>query len=220
MDHTRKDQIANEFGFADRLGASVDAGSVLTNRHDSLPSRTRSAARSTASMMFQYPVHRQRLLERCCRISSRLGSGFSSSSTLVERSCQRCRNRTEWPIRRRRPAAPDRGRHLRESLDGRDLFAVGLIGKRAAGADRQPIEQNGARSANLGIARALGALEIEIVTQEIEQHAARFDRPVDRTAVDRVSIVIWVCNAVSDIVSVLMPGALSLDRRPLRPPSE
>lgn len=39
--------------------------------------RSRSAARSTASATWAYPVHRQRFPARYSRISSRVGRGFS-----------------------------------------------------------------------------------------------------------------------------------------------
>src|SRR5205809_3051521 len=69
---------------------------------------------------------------------------------------------------------------LGQALDRRHGATIGLDGEVGAGAHRQPVHEHGARAAHLGVARALGALEVEPVTEHVEQQ--RVHGNVDRVS--------------------------------------
>ena len=63
----------------------------------------------------------------------------------------------------------------RQTFDGLDRPALGLVGQGAAGTDGRAIEEHRAGAADLGIARALGAGQPQSVAQKIEQNRPRLD---------------------------------------------
>jgi hypothetical protein len=60
-------------------------------------------------------------------------------------------------------------------LDGCNLVALGLNGIEQAGADRRPIEENGAGAANAVLATDVGPGEAAILTQDVGEQPSRLD---------------------------------------------
>ena len=71
-----------------------------------------------------------------------------------------------------------------QPLHGRNLAPVDLDRQVGAGAHRRPVDEDGAGSTHLGIARALGALEPQAVTQDVEQQRVGGDVERHRLPVD------------------------------------
>src|SRR5262249_5685653 len=74
-------------------------------------------------------------------------------------------------------------RAVGQSLHRKHVSAVGLVGQRAAGADRIAVEKHGAGAAHLHVARALGAGQPESVAQHVEEEVLRVDAQAHRLAV-------------------------------------
>ncbi len=87
VDGAREDDVVGEARLARHLAAAVHAAARFPDCVARRPgaahrgSRRRAAASSTASKIWLYPVHRQRLPERASATSSRVGLGFFSSRT-------------------------------------------------------------------------------------------------------------------------------------------
>ena len=73
----------------------------------------------------------------------------------------------------------------RQPLDGRDLAALRLHGKKQAGAHSQAIQQDRADAAGAVLAADVGAGQVQLVAQEVAQQHARFDRALVGCAVYR-----------------------------------
>ena len=71
-----------------------------------------------------------------------------------------------------------------QALDGQDRAPVGFHREIGAGTHGEPVDQHRAGAAHLGVARALGALEVEDVTQHVEQERVRRHLEVLGTTVD------------------------------------
>src|SRR6185312_3792671 len=72
-----------------------------------------------------------------------------------------------------------------ERLDGLDAAAVGLHRKHAAGAGREPIEQDGAGAAHAVFAADMRAGQADLVADEVREQQPWLDSPLVRSAVDR-----------------------------------
>ena len=72
-----------------------------------------------------------------------------------------------------------------QTLDGPDLATLGLDGEIGAGAHGRAVHQHRAGAAHLDVARALGALEAELLPQDVEEQAVRHDVDRDGAPVDR-----------------------------------
>src|SRR5512141_1924495 len=70
------------------------------------------------------------------------------------------------------------------ALDRGDLAAVGLDREDRAGLHRQPVEVDRARAALRGVAADLRAGQVEVLAQDVDEHAARLDLEVVGLAVD------------------------------------
>ena len=73
---------------------------------------------------------------------------------------------------------------LRETFDRRDLRAVLHDREREARIDPPPVDQNGAGAALAVVAALLGAGEVEMETQRVEQRGPRRDGQLARDPVD------------------------------------
>src|SRR5262245_52901141 len=73
---------------------------------------------------------------------------------------------------------------LFESFDGPNLLALRLDGQRRAGIDRLAVHDHRAGAASGAVADPLGAGDVQIVAQRVEQRDARFDAHLLRGAVD------------------------------------
>ena len=72
---------------------------------------------------------------------------------------------------------------LGQPLDRRHVAELGVHGQRAAGAHGLPVEQHGARPADLHVARALRPRQAEAVAEEVEQQLLGRHLAHDRRAV-------------------------------------
>ena len=72
---------------------------------------------------------------------------------------------------------------LSKTFHGRDRLSVRLAGKHQARANRYPLNQHRAGTANTVLAADVRAGQAKIVTQEIGEVAARLDRPLILTAI-------------------------------------
>ena len=70
-----------------------------------------------------------------------------------------------------------------EALDGRDLVALGVGGEHQAGLDRLAVEEHRAGAAGAAVADLLGAGEVEVVAQRVEQRHPRLDGHLPHRAV-------------------------------------
>ncbi len=75
-------------------------------------------------------------------------------------------------------------RRRRQTLDGRDLVAVGLHREHQAGSYRLAIDQHRAGAADAVLAAGMGAVEQKILAQRVEQRLARLDIGASSDAVD------------------------------------
>ena len=71
-----------------------------------------------------------------------------------------------------------------QALDGRDVGAVRLDGEHRARLDRPPIDVDGAGAALAGVAADVGAGQVEVLAQGLDEEASRLDvelpgRPID-----------------------------------------
>ena len=71
-----------------------------------------------------------------------------------------------------------------QPLDRRQLAAVGLDRQIRAGTHRRPVDQHRARPAHLHVARALRALELQAIAQDVEQQRLRTHVDLDGPAVE------------------------------------
>ena len=72
-----------------------------------------------------------------------------------------------------------------EALHREHLAAVGLDGEVGAGADRRAVDQHRAGAADLEVAGALGALQVEPVAEHVEQERVHGHVDLDAAAIDR-----------------------------------
>jgi hypothetical protein len=75
----------------------------------------------------------------------------------------------EGPLQRRQLAV------RRQTLDCRDLCAVGLDGEQHAALHGPSIQENRARAAVAGVAADVGAGQVEVVADEVDEELARLD---------------------------------------------
>ncbi len=71
-----------------------------------------------------------------------------------------------------------------EAFDGHDLAAAALDAQHQARQHRPAVQQHGAGAALAELAPVLGAAEIQVLTQHLEQRLVRVERDVVRFAVD------------------------------------
>src|SRR5262245_53557995 len=71
-----------------------------------------------------------------------------------------------------------------EPFDGLDRAALGLDGEHAAGIDRPAVEDHGAGAAGAAVADLLGAGQVEMVAQGVEQGDPRLEPGLKGLAVD------------------------------------
>ena len=70
-----------------------------------------------------------------------------------------------------------------EALDGRDLVPLGVGREHQAGLHRLAVEQHRAAAAAAAVAHLLGARQVEVVAQRVEQRDARLDGELPDRAV-------------------------------------
>jgi hypothetical protein len=73
---------------------------------------------------------------------------------------------------------------LREALDGGDLVALMHDGEAEAGIDATAVDVDSARAALAVVATLLGAEELEVISQGVEQSHARLEADVVVLAID------------------------------------
>ena len=72
----------------------------------------------------------------------------------------------------------------RQSLDGRDRRAVGLHRQHGAALDGHAVDDHGAGAALAGVAADVGAGEVEILAQQLHEHASGLDLHGTGDAID------------------------------------
>ncbi len=72
----------------------------------------------------------------------------------------------------------------REAFDGFDLLALRVDGEHGAAIHHLFVDDDGAGAAGAAVADALGAGQIELIAQGVEQSGARLDRGFVTPAVD------------------------------------
>src|SRR5918999_233305 len=72
----------------------------------------------------------------------------------------------------------------RKALHGLELRPVGLDREHHAGLDRVPVQQDRARAAVAGVAADMRPRQLEVVTQEVDEQAPRFDVALVLDSVD------------------------------------
>ncbi len=82
----------------------------------------------------------------------------------------------------------------REAFDRLHRAALGLDRQVRARADGEAVHQDRARAADLGVARALGALQVEAVAEDVEQQGVRRHVELVRAAVDDELHATTVCG--------------------------
>ena len=74
---------------------------------------------------------------------------------------------------------------LGDALDGGDIGAGGLAGQHGAGFDRAAVDMDDAGAALAGVAADMGAGQVEIFAQEMNEEGPVLDIGGDRLAVHR-----------------------------------
>ena len=69
-------------------------------------------------------------------------------------------------------------------LDRRDARAVGLDREHRAALDRLAVDRDGAGAALARVAADVGAGQLEVLAQELDEHPSRLDVPLPRLAID------------------------------------
>ena len=132
------------------------------------------------------PVQRHRLPESSSTMASSLvNRPRSSPELIVEEKPWRAETALHGGLLCEHGLHPPEARIVCETLDRRDLAPVGVGRERATGADRKAVEQHGARSTNLDVARALRAQKTEVVSDQLEQEPPRLGLDLTALAVDR-----------------------------------
>jgi hypothetical protein len=84
----------------------------------------------------------------------------------------------ECVLQRMQPAVTD------QPFDGCDTAAIAIHAEHQAGQNRLAVEQDSARTAFTQLAAVLGAAQVQVFTQDLEQRFVRGECDFDRFAVD------------------------------------
>ena len=115
-----------------------------------------------------------------------------------DQECRACSSRTARRRGRRRPPAADAGGRRSPALRPSSRAPVALDAEHQARQHRLAVEQHGARAALAELAAVLGAAEVQILTQHLEQRLVRRERDLGRLAVDGQGDVVMSVVSISD----------------------
>ena len=142
-------------------------------------------AATTASTMFQYPVHRQMFPWSATLTSSSLGLGLSASSALALISIPGVQIAALERVVLGERALERRLLVAGQPLDRRHAGAVRLDGEDRAALHRNSVEMDGAGPTAARVAADVRPRQVEVVAEEVDEETPRGHLLLDREAVHR-----------------------------------